>query len=78
MGNKKIKGAVQSGDPDQVVSAIMDLLQGDEDLGTYTEDAAFQHGCNLVEYLEAVNDRLSGCDLLLDTREIPIENRTEE
>jgi hypothetical protein len=27
LGNTKVKGAVQSGDPDQLVSAIMDLLQ---------------------------------------------------
>jgi hypothetical protein len=52
LGNKKVKRTVQSGDPDQVLSAITDLLQTingtatssdlSEDRGTYTEDETFQ------------------------------------
>lgn len=87
--NKKIKSAVQSGDPDQLISALMDHLQavngratsGDlaEDLGDFTEEAALQQGCSLVEYIETVDSRFSACDILLNVTDIPgVENLTEE
>ncbi len=59
----------QSGDPDALISALMDHLQavngramsGDlaEDLGDFTEEAALQQGCSLMEYIKTVDSPVS-------------------
>jgi hypothetical protein len=50
-----------------------------EDLGDFTEEAAIQQGCSLVDYIETVDSRVSACDILLDVNDIPgVENLTEE